>query len=136
MQNSHVIILTALIILGIFSAGCTSTSSSTVTPVKTLTPLSKATAAVTTVSSQGDFTFVEDHSDKADGYIGGTIKSNTDKTYSYVQVSINLYDASGAQIGSTIANTNNLEPYGTWKYKAPVLYKDVATYKVMTVTGM
>jgi hypothetical protein len=128
MKNFHVIIVSALIVLGIFFAGCTSTTTSNA-PVQTLSTIKPA-------SSNSDFTFVEDHSNKAENYIGGTIKSNTDKTYSYVQVTINLYDASGAQIGSTVANTNNLEPYGTWKYKAPVFYKDVATYKVMTVTAV
>ena len=42
-------------------------------------------------------------------YITGSIKNNTDKQYSYVQVTFNLYDADGAQIGTALANINNLE---------------------------
>ena len=42
-------------------------------------------------------------------YIIGMVKNNTDKTYSYVQISFNLYDDSGAQVGSSIDNINNLE---------------------------
>lgn len=69
------------------------------------------------------------------GYVTGTVKNNTDKKYGYAQVEINLYDSAGAQIGSTLANTNNLEAKGTWKFKAPVLHEGVATYKIMGITG-
>jgi hypothetical protein len=69
-------------------------------------------------------------------YVVGTVKNNTSKQYSYVQVEINLYDESGAQIGSTLANTNNLEAGGTWKFKAVVLEdKNVKQYKVKNITG-
>ncbi|MEN6391068.1 MAG: FxLYD domain-containing protein [Syntrophomonas sp.] len=67
-------------------------------------------------------------------YVIGTVKNNTDKQYSYVQVEINLYDTSGAQVGSTLANANNLEPNGSWKFKAVTL-EDFATYKIKDVTG-
>ena len=68
-------------------------------------------------------------------YIGGTIRNNTDKTYSYVQVQINLYDNSGAQVGSTLANINNLEPHATWRFKAIVLEDSAKTAKVKAITG-
>lgn len=79
-----------------------------------------------------------DHETTSDGsfsYIVGTVKNNTKKTYSYVQVEINLYDESGAQIGSTFDNVNNLEPDGTWKFKAIVMEDDVASYKIKDITG-
>ena len=69
-------------------------------------------------------------------YIEGEIKNNTDKNYSYVQVTFNLYDASGAQLGTAIDNINNLEPNGTWKYKAMGLVTEkVSSYKFVEITG-
>jgi N-acetylmuramoyl-L-alanine amidase CwlA len=68
-------------------------------------------------------------------YIAGTVKNNTNKQYSYVQVEINLYDDAGNQVGSTLANANNLEPGGTWKFKAPIIEEKATKYKVKDVTG-
>lgn len=68
-------------------------------------------------------------------YVVGTVKNNSTKQYSYVQVEINLYDNSDAQVGSTLANANNLEPGATWKFKAPILEDNATKYKVKDVTG-
>mgnify|MGYP000993857118 CR=1 FL=1 len=68
-------------------------------------------------------------------YVAGTVRNNTNRQYSYVQVEINLYDDSGAQVGSTLANTNNLEPGGTWKFKALVLEDSATKFKIKDVTG-
>jgi len=57
---------------------------------------------------------------KGYGVIQGTLRNNSGRTYSYVEVRFNLYDGSGAQIGNTMANVNNLEPHGTWKFEAPL----------------
>lgn len=74
-------------------------------------------------------------SDSFSSYIEGTIKNNSGRDYSYVQVEINLYDKDGAQIGSTIDNVNNLEAGATWKFKAIVLESNVASYKIKDITG-
>lgn len=70
-------------------------------------------------------------------YIEGTIKNTSDKEYSYVQVSFNLYDADGAQIGTAMDNINDLEANGTWKFKALGLSPEgkVSTYKIKEITG-
>lgn len=68
-------------------------------------------------------------------YVNGTIKNNTDKQYSYVQVTFNLYDASGTQIGTAMANINNLEGNGTWKFKAIGGTQNAASYKLAEITG-
>ena len=68
-------------------------------------------------------------------YVNGTIKNNTDKQYSYVQVTFNLYDASGAQIGTAMANINNLEGNGTWKFKAIGGTQNATSYKLAEITG-
>lgn len=65
--------------------------------------------------------------------ICGEIKNNTQNSYDYVQIVISLYDDSGAQIGSTIANILNLAPQSIWKFKAPVFQKDFAN---ATITGI
>lgn len=70
-----------------------------------------------------------------DAKITGSIVNKTDKEYAYLQVEINLYDASGAQIGSTLANVNNLEAKGTWKFDTMTLKEGVKTVKVKDVTG-
>lgn len=69
-------------------------------------------------------------------YIEGTIQNNTDKSYSYVEVRFNLYDADGNQLGTAIDNINNLEPNATWKYKAIGLTTEkVHSYKFVEITG-
>ena len=65
----------------------------------------------------------------------GTVHNNTDKQYSYAQVEINLYDRSGAQVGSTFANINNLEPNADWNFEAGVLEDSTVSFKVKKVTG-
>ena len=69
-------------------------------------------------------------------YIEGEIKNNTDRTYSYVQVTFNLYDSNGAQLGTAVDNINNLEANGTWKYKAMGFVSEkVSSYKLVEITG-
>lgn len=70
-------------------------------------------------------------------YIEGTIQNNTDKTYSYVQVSYNVYDSNNNNLGTCIANNNNLGGKETWKYKAICSgdAKSIATYKLNEIKG-
>ncbi len=67
--------------------------------------------------------------------ICGTVINNTDKTYGYAQIEINLYDKSGAQIGSTMDNINNLAPHTKWNFKAVVIEDGVASYKIVETSG-
>lgn len=68
-------------------------------------------------------------------YVVGKVKNNSDKQYTYVQVEINLYDSNDNQIGSTLANVNNLEPGGTWKFEAPIFEEKAIKYKIKGITG-
>ena len=69
-------------------------------------------------------------------YIQGEIKNNTDKEYSYVQVTFNLYDKDGSQLGTAVDNINYLEPNATWKYKAIGLVTEkVDSYKFVEIIG-
>lgn len=56
---------------------------------------------------------------------------------SYIQVEYNLYDADGAQVGTALANTNNLKAGGTWKFEAvgTASPDEVASYERVDVTG-
>lgn len=65
----------------------------------------------------------------------GTVVNNTNRTIGYAQVEINLYDSEGSLVDSTLDNINNLEPNGTWKFKAPILEDNVSNYKIKDVTG-
>ena len=101
------------------------------------TSSTSANAEVKTTQNQEKFTLI-DSEGSYDGfayYVTGTIKNNTDKQYSYVQVTFNLYDADGAQIGTALANINNLEANGTWKFKALGTTEDVSSYKLAEITG-
>ena len=53
--------------------------------------------------------------------IEGSLKNVSGKTLSYVQITFALYDEDGAQIGSAIANINNLTKDSVWKYSAVAL---------------
>ena len=54
-------------------------------------------------------------------YLTGTVRNNRDKDYSYAQITFNLYDAEGNQIGTAVDNINNFKAGGTWKFKAMAL---------------
>ena len=65
----------------------------------------------------------------------GLIINTSGKSYSYAQVEINLYDKQHTQLGSTIANTNNIEPHGKWKFTAPVTEKGAYSADVKKITA-
>ena len=69
--------------------------------------------------------------------ITGTLVNNTDEDKSYLQIEYNLYDADGAQIGTALANINNLKAGGTWKFEAASMEKpeDVANWERVDVSG-
>ncbi len=99
---------------------------------------SQTPVSTNTVQKKADLELVESSFCQLDyGVKGvcGTIKNNSDKTYSYAQVSINLYDASENLIGSTLANINNLAPQKQWKFQAIISEDNPASYKVEDITG-
>jgi hypothetical protein len=68
-------------------------------------------------------------------YITGIIENKSNKTYSYVQVEFNLYDENDFQVGSTIANVNNLEPNGKWKFKAVIMEAEAKKARFKAITS-
>lgn len=70
--------------------------------------------------------------------ISGTLTNNTGKTASYVQVEYVLKDADGAQIGTGLANTNNLTDGTPWKFEAFCSVSGdaaPASFELIEVTG-
>lgn len=69
--------------------------------------------------------------------ITGTLTNNTDSDKSYIQIEYVLYDADGAQVGTALANTNNLKAGGVWKFEAAgtVAPDEVANWERVEVTG-
>lgn len=67
--------------------------------------------------------------------ITGEIVNRRKRKLGYAQISFNLYDASGAQVGTALANINGLEPGGKWKFKATTFGTDFTTYKFSELSG-
>jgi hypothetical protein len=91
---------------------------------------------VSDILSRPDLEILE-HTAKSEqfaSYITGKIRNNSSKTYSYAQVSINLYNGESL-VGSTLDNINNLGPNEVWEFKALVLGDNTTSYKIIEVTG-
>lgn len=69
------------------------------------------------------------------GSITGVVVNRRSRKLNYAQITFNLYDESGAQVGSAMANINGLEPGGKWKFDANSFGKDFSTYKFSELTG-
>jgi RNA polymerase subunit RPABC4/transcription elongation factor Spt4 len=97
----------------------------------------------TTTQTQEKFTLLDGHTGSYDEYgmgyyIEGTVQNNTDKEYSYVQITFNLYDKDNALLGTAVSNVNNFEANGKWKFKAIGLNSSddkVTSYKFKEITG-
>lgn len=53
--------------------------------------------------------------------ITGVAKNNTGKNLSYVQIEFSVYDSEGNNLGTAIANINNLGAGDTWRFEATLL---------------
>lgn len=113
-------------------------SSGTPTTIESSSSGDAAADAGSDASSDAPYT-VADEAITGDAYsctITGTFTNTSSNTMSYAQVSYNLYDADGAQIGTALANTNNLASGGTWKFEAVGFesVEDVASFELVDVT--
>jgi hypothetical protein len=66
--------------------------------------------------------------------ITGTVK-NEGGNLSYAQITFSLLDSSGAQVGSALANINNLRAGGRWKFEAMCLQDDFKTARLEAIEG-
>ncbi len=72
-------------------------------------------------------------------YVVGSVQNNGGKTYSTVEVTVTLYDASGKEVGFTMANGKNLAPGGVWEFEAPLsptLQQKTVSYKIKSIRGL
>lgn len=69
------------------------------------------------------------------GEITGIVENRRGKNLRYVEITYNLYDDSGAQVGTAFANVTGLEAGGKWKFKAIILRTDATKYKLTELSG-
>ena len=120
-----VLVIFFAILYGLMSPGGSSTSGSS-------SGYSGSTASSSDQPSLVGFAFVQG------GYSGeiiGTVRNSTNRTFGYAQVEFNVYDASGSQVGSAMDNINNLEPGGTWKFKAMVLERSATSARFKGISA-
>lgn len=104
------------------------------------TSVAAPAAGETTSAESADKYSIDGEELTGDAYsckISGVYTNKAGKDLSYVQVSYNLFDADGNQIGTALANTNNLADGGTWKFEAfgSAAVDEVASYKIGDATG-
>lgn len=114
--------------------------SSGATTETTASEAASTEAASTEAAPVEDYTVSDETLDTSNpyaAYITGTLTNNKDTDVSYVQVEYVLYDADGAQIGTALANTNNLKAGGSWKYEAYVTADaaSIASFELAEITG-
>ena len=73
--------------------------------------------------------------DKFSGEITGTVLNRRAKNLRYVQVTFGLYDASGAKVGTALANVAGLEAGERWNFRAVTFGKDFTSFKVAELVG-
>jgi hypothetical protein len=115
----------------------TATTDTATTDTATTDTATTDTATTDTVKADLEILEYDWEWDNGVAYVTGEIKNNTkNHTYSYVQVSITLYDKNKKVVGNTFTNMNDLEPGQVWKFKACVFdHEDVDTYKISDVAG-
>lgn len=129
-------LVTVVILFG--AIGACSNDSSSKPSISTNTSTTTQQKPVETPKPKEQFTVLEHHAEKdSTGYIKikGKIKNNTDKTFGYVQVEINLFDAQGNQIGSALDNLNNFGAGATWSFEALGLTDKAVKYQIVEVNG-
>lgn len=73
--------------------------------------------------------------DRLGGQITGTVVNRRGKELRYAQITFKLYDKSGAQVGTALANISGLEAGGRWNFKASTFGKDFAEFKLGELVG-
>ncbi len=70
--------------------------------------------------------------------IKGTAKNTSSRNYSYASVEFSVYDASGNNLGTALANINNLGSGDTWRFEASLFSfpsSRPTTYKLVEITA-
>jgi hypothetical protein len=67
--------------------------------------------------------------------IRGKVENPSGKAYTYAQVSFSLFDKAGNQVGTAMANINNLLPKGSWSFEAGVLQDTAVKARFAGITA-
>jgi uncharacterized protein YcfL len=140
MKKIALFLLCFCIVVLILSVGCVSSTkadSPGSVPSKTFVQPTQASTPVKTVSKE-NLELIESHLEPdqygVNNYLVGTVKNNAGKTYSNVEITINFYDKSGAQIASTRSGVKSLDPGGVMNFK--VWVGNTTSYKIKEITGV
>ena len=92
--------------------------------------------ASATETSKEKYTITDEAFDTSNPYmasITGKLTNNTD----HLQIEYTLYDNEGNQIGTALANVNNLKAGATWKFEAATFKApdEIGSYELADVTG-
>lgn len=71
-------------------------------------------------------------------YVKGTAKNIGGKNYSYASVEFSIYDANNYNLGTAIANINNLADGDTWQFSAMLIgdaTTEPTTFKLVKITA-
>lgn len=124
------IIILVIIGIGLVGSLAGGESNSTDTPSGTTTNTEKISLLDGyTGSAESDYSYK----------ITGTLKNNTDRSYSYVQVEFYVYDSAGNMLDTCLGNNSGLEANGSWKFTASCFFSNgdshkVASYKLKEIT--
>lgn len=91
------------------------------------------TVDVSNTSLSADYTELLGYS----ASITGVAKNNTGRDLSYVQIEFSVYDSAGNNLGTAVANINNLGVGDTWRFDATLLSfpnTRPSSYKLADVT--
>ena len=70
-------------------------------------------------------------------YVQGTAKNISNKNYSYASVEFSVYDADNNNLGTALANINNLASGDTWQFNAMLINTATnapTSYKLAKIT--
>ena len=70
--------------------------------------------------------------------LSGILKNKSNYSYSYVSIEFSVYDADGNNLGTALANVNNIGPGETWRFTATLLnYPSTkpTSYKLSNITA-
>ena len=77
-----------------------------------------------------------DNSNQFMTQVTGTVSNNSDKPVNtYVQITFDALDASGANVGTCLANTNTIDANGKWKFKAGCSGEGITKVRFKELSG-
>ena len=122
-------VVMGLIALGLIGTMAPKPEATAEAPAPVAAPIAEAAKA--------DLELLDDKGERSEmaTTIVGRIRNNSGKRYSYAQVTFNLYNSAGEQVGTALANVNGLDPGGVWRFKAVGFTGDGENYKLDKITG-